>query len=154
MRPGRPYPASGGTYILLVELASPVVIGVGKLGAIPFDMGVYAYVGSAFGPGGLAARLHRYIGGPRKIHWHVDYLLEWAEVIGTLHKADPERRECHWARWLGSRAKAHVPGFGSSDCCCESHLFLVGDATRSEHLLAAAGCELKATARSEVSDGL
>jgi Uri superfamily endonuclease len=149
-----PYPASGGTYILLVELASPVVIVVGKIGSIPFEMGVYAYVGSAFGPGGLAARLHRYIVGPRKIHWHIDHLLERAEVIGTLHKADPERRECHWARWIGSRAKTRVRGFGSSDCRCESHLFLVGAAKSSEDLVAAAGCDLKATYTSEVNDGL
>lgn len=145
-----PIPASGGTYILLVELASPAAIGVGRLGSIPFDAGVYAYVGSAFGPGGLAARLHRYIGGPRKTHWHIDHLLEPAEVIGALHRADIERRECNWARWVGERAKARVPGFGSSDCRCESHLFFVGDAKRAEDLVAAAGCELKAVFRSEV----
>jgi Uri superfamily endonuclease len=149
-----PHPASGGTYILLVELASPVAIAVGRLGSISFEAGVYAYVGSAFGPGGLAARLHRHIVGPRKIHWHIDYLLERATVIGTLHRAEVERGECKWARWVGTRAKAHVPGFGSSDCRCESHLFFLGDAERSEELAAIAGCELKATVRSAVNDGL
>lgn len=149
-----PYPASGGTYVLLVELASPVAISVGRLGSIHFDAGIYAYVGSAFGPGGLAARLRRYIVGPRKTHWHIDHLLERAAVTGALHRADLERRECHWARWVGNRAKAHVPGFGSSDCRCESHLFFVGNAKRSEDLVAAAGCELKAIARTEVNDGL
>jgi Uri superfamily endonuclease len=148
------FPASGGTYILLVELASPIAIAVGRLGPIPFDAGVYAYVGSAFGPGGLAARLHRYIVGPRKIHWHIDHLLGRAEVIGALHRADLERRECNWARWVGNRAKAHAPGFGSSDCRCESHLFFIGDTEKSEDLVAAAGCELKAIVRSEVNDGL
>ena len=149
-----PYPASGGTYILLVELASPVSIAVGKLGAIRFEKGVYAYVGSALGPGGLTARLGRYGRGPRRKHWHIDYLLEHGKILGTVTRRGSDRRECCWAEWIGPQTLDSVPGFGSSDCRCGSHLFFVGNHSKSEELMAAAGCELTATARSEVSDGL
>jgi Uri superfamily endonuclease len=137
--------AAGGTYILLIELASPSVIEIGKLGDLTFDAGCYAYVGSAHGPGGLAARLGRYLTGRDRRHWHIDHLLGRAKVFGALFRADRDRRECTWARWLGKRAQGWIPRFGSSDCRCPSHLFFVGNNERMEEMIRAAGCELKAT---------
>ncbi|MBT8467436.1 MAG: DUF123 domain-containing protein, partial [Deltaproteobacteria bacterium] len=40
-----------------LELSGPTEVEVGRLGTICFDAPFYVYVGSAFGPGGLAARL-------------------------------------------------------------------------------------------------
>ena len=137
-------PAAGGTYILLLELSKPATIEVGRLGRLSFDKGIYAYVGSAFGPGGLAARLQRYTAGPRRTHWHIDYLLEHSEVRTTLVSTSQERLECVWAQWLRDRGLVLIPGFGSSDCRCQSHLFFVGDNARVEEIIQAAGCELKA----------
>jgi len=138
-------PASGGTYILLLELSSLITIEIGRIGERTFEAGCYAYVGSALGPGGLAARLHRYTSGPRNNHWHIDYLLEHARVIGALFRADDDRRECNWARWVGEWTPRRIPRFGSSDCRCESHLFFVGNRKKTEEMAQAAGCELKAT---------
>jgi Uri superfamily endonuclease len=120
------------------------MIKVGKIGDLTFKQGTYAYVGSAHGPGGLAARLGRYEVGPRSLHWHIDYLLQQADFVGALYRADDLRRECSWARWVAKTARDCVPGFGSSDCRCESHLFFVGNAATREELARAAGCELKA----------
>jgi Uri superfamily endonuclease len=138
-------PSASGTYILLVRLSASHAIEIGRLGTIEFDAGVYSYVGSAFGPGGLAARLRRAALGPRRLHWHIDYVLGEAAVVGALVKDDNTRRECCWAQWVGKRAQSAVPGFGSSDCRCTSHFFFVGDKKRVEEMVRAAGYDLKAT---------
>jgi Uri superfamily endonuclease len=144
---------SPGTYILRCELSSSGEIDIGRLGQRRFEPGIYAYVGSAFGPGGLDARLGRYARGPRNRHWHIDYLLEHAEMWGALASTDPTRLECAWADWLSRRLPVAVRGFGSSDCRCRSHLFFGADTRAGEEMIRAAGCELKAL-KLEVAHGL
>jgi Uri superfamily endonuclease len=133
----------GGTYVLLVDLPSTATIEIGRLGSFSFDAGAYAYVGSAFGPGGLAARLQRYRAGPLRKHWHIDYLLEHAEVRKALVSTSQERLECIWAQWMRKRGLSRIAGFGSSDCGCSSHLFFIGNNAEVEQIIRAAGCELK-----------
>jgi Uri superfamily endonuclease len=117
-------PSSPGTYVLAAFLRSEKRIMVGRLGAIRFQPGAYAYVGSAFGPGGLAARLSRHLGTPRQRHWHIDYLLAHAGVE-IIWMRDGPRMEHRWADILGSAGVGGVAvcGFGASDCACRSHLF-------------------------------
>ena len=43
-----------GTYLLAVAVDDPATVEVGALGERAFDAGTYAYVGSAFGPGGFS----------------------------------------------------------------------------------------------------
>jgi Uri superfamily endonuclease len=138
-------PVATGTYILLAELGSPGTIEIGKIGSFLFAAGTYAYIGSAFGPGGLAARLSRYASGAGRRHWHIDFLLDQGEVVGALVGTDERRRECAWANWTEERTLGNVPGFGSSDCRCKSHLFFVGNDEKAEEMVRAAGCELKVT---------
>lgn len=61
-----------GTYLLAVRLDSPRTVGVGALGDIRFDAGVYIYVGSAMG--GLDQRVGRHLSGRKTLRWHIDYL--------------------------------------------------------------------------------
>jgi Uri superfamily endonuclease len=145
---------ASGTYILLLELPARMAIDVGKLGRLGLEGGFYAYVGSAHGPGGLSARLGRYFAGPNRQHWHIDFLLEQAEVAGALFRVENRRLECNWAGWLAARADSFIRGFGSSDCRCPSHLFFVGDTREAEEMIHDAGCELKATHFSDGDDGL
>ncbi len=135
---------SGGTYILLVSLPARETISVGRFSDILFDPGRYAYVGSAFGPGGLAARLRRYAVGPRRNRWHIDFLLDHAEVLGALISTDAARLECRWANWCQDRGSNIVDGFGASDCRCRSHLFFLDSGHKAEQMIGAAGCELHA----------
>ena len=67
-----------GAYILLTHLAQGEEIEVGRLGTFLFCRGEYAYVGSAMG--GLDARVARHLRAEKKLHWHIDYLLERASV--------------------------------------------------------------------------
>lgn len=113
----------GGTYVLVFALPEAVTLEVGALGEQEFPEGGYCYVGSALGSGGFSRidRHRRVATGDHDVrHWHVDYFggnheTELVDVVRI-----PERDcECALARDLGTGL---VPGFGSSDCACESHL--------------------------------
>ncbi len=67
-----------GTYVLVIDVSRSTTIDVGALGDREFTAGAYAYVGSAFGPGGFSRvdRHRELAAGDRETrHWHVDYLL-------------------------------------------------------------------------------
>ena len=109
-----------GSYVLLICLDEEKVINVGSLGDTRFSAGFYAYVGSAMNR--LKARLERHLRSEKRRHWHIDYLLEKAVVIDMAVRDTDERVECLIARALGNDFQS-IPGFGSSDCRCRSHLF-------------------------------
>ncbi len=113
-----------GTYVLCLELHSYQRIVVGKLGPFHLAAGCYAYVGRAFGPGGLAARLAHHLGRPAAPHWHIDYLRARAGVREIWHARTRPADEHQWAQALAAIRGAEMPihGFGSSDCGCPSHL--------------------------------
>ena len=116
---------SGGTYVLWLHLASNRRIGVGSLGEIDFSAGYYGYVGSAQGPGGLAARAGRHLRGGLKLRWHIDYLRRAARPVALWCCVSPRRREHDWAVFLAAVPGGWMPasGFGASDCHCPAHLF-------------------------------
>lgn len=100
-------------------------IETGSLGNIVFECGWHIYVGSALGNAGYKrVERHRRLADSKdkKPKWHVDYLLInyffSLEYIVFLETTD--RLECSLARALGG---VSIPGFGSSDCRCDSHLF-------------------------------
>ncbi|OYT61200.1 MAG: hypothetical protein B6U69_04025 [Thermofilum sp. ex4484_15] len=68
-------PKFKGVYVLLMEVKSETVKRVGSLGSIRLVKGIYVYIGSARGPGGIRGRVSRYLKGPRKLRWHIDYII-------------------------------------------------------------------------------
>lgn len=128
-----------GTYLLVLALDAAKQIEVGALGVWRFDPGIYAYAGSAMGPGGLKARLarHRRKDPGKSLHWHIDYLRQHARVLETWQTPGLDRLECSWAQTLATMPGARIaaPGFGASDCSCETHLFHFAayDAFRAAH---------------------
>ena len=116
-----PLPAAPGAYALVIELENSEAIEVGRLGAINFTAGWYAYVGSALG--GLRARVGRHARRRKKLHWHVDYLLAAASVSEVIWTLSDERLECRIASVLRRQDFQSMPNFGASDCRCPSHLF-------------------------------
>jgi Uri superfamily endonuclease len=120
-------PRRKGSYLLLLELSTPQTITVGRLGALDFVPGLYAYVGSARGPGGLAARLRHHLKRSQSCHWHIDYLRLAASVAAIWVAWEPiadNFSECQLAGLLERQCPFYPPfkGFGSSDCTCASHL--------------------------------
>lgn len=97
---------------------------VGRLGTLDVCPGYYVYVGSAFGPGGLRARVGRHASTAKRKRWHIDYLLDLVRPIETWCTVGTEKHEHVWAQATSRISGAVVPmrGFGSSGCRCESHL--------------------------------
>ena len=113
-----------GSYILLINLPDEQIISVGSRQNVHFQRGYYAYVGSAMG--GFKARLNRHLKDNKKPHWHIDYLLQEAQITNIIVCETEYRVECAIAQAL-QRQLDSVPGFGSSDCRCRSHLFFARD---------------------------
>ena len=109
-----------GVYVLLMELKTDKQIQIGKLGKLFFKKGFYAYVGSALN--NLEKRIQRHLSLEKKMHWHVDYLLKYANITDVFYKETNEKIECNVARKLAESLKG-INGFGCSDCNCKSHLF-------------------------------
>ena len=114
-----------GTYILILHLIRTKVISVGKLGKCSFPGGYYTYVGSALGPGGLAARLKRHMHSTAIPHWHIDYLRPRARLVEIWISEFEEHLEHQWVTMLYqlNATARRFKGFGCSDCKCPSHLF-------------------------------
>jgi Uri superfamily endonuclease len=124
-----------GTYVLLITVSREQQIKVGCLGLRQFYHGSYAYIGSAMN--GFGARLSHHLGEKKRPHWHIDYLLQRASLRDILLIESEERAECAVARALVGRLN-HVPGFGSSDCRCRSHLFFAADGEQLETVVRSA----------------
>ncbi len=117
-------PRAAGTYVLFLALEEEKRIRVGQKGEFVFPAGILAYVGSARGPGGLAARLARHRRNPKPQVWHIDFLRPFAQPVAAWWAPGTDRRECLWAEVLARLpgASRPAPGFGASDCRCPAHL--------------------------------
>lgn len=109
-----------GIYLLIMTLPKDTSVRVGKREVIHFKKGCHAYVGSALN--GLDQRIQRHLKTNKKIHWHIDYLLPFTEIVEILYKDNNQKEECSIAQFL-ERNFTSIPGFGCSDCSCRSHLF-------------------------------
>jgi len=74
-------PEEKGTYILIARVLQMKRLSIGRLGKFDLVPGFYAYVGSAFGFGGLRARIGHHLESTAEPHWHIDYLLVGGEFI-------------------------------------------------------------------------
>ena len=113
-----------GSYVLLMHLPEEQTIAVGSLSPSIFARGHYAYVGSALG--GFKSRLDRHLCTKKKLHWHLDYLLQYASLDAIVICETEQRTECAIAQTLARQFQS-VPRFGASDCRCRSHLFFATD---------------------------
>lgn len=124
-RGGRGLPAECGCYALVLRLAAPRTLDVGALGRVYFPAGTYIYCGSAWGAGGLRARVGHHLSRGAAARWHVDVLRRIARPIAVgLWPGAPRAHECLLASALASQPGAcRFPAhFGSSDCRCPGHL--------------------------------
>lgn len=114
-----------GTYALILKSPSRAKAQVGRWGQLEIVPGYYVYVGSAFGPGGVRARVLRHRRRLKPEHWHIDYLREFLLPVGAWCSYETERLEHRWAKvFTGITSMAAVQRFGCSDCRCDSHLFI------------------------------
>lgn len=107
------------TYQLVIEVAAPVRVCVGRFGTFDFPAGHYIYTGSA--RRNIEARINRHLSVTKKVHWHIDYLLA-APGVCVREVLRHGTAECV----VNQQTIGAIPvaGFGASDCRsdCGSHL--------------------------------
>lgn len=115
-----------GAYVVVMQSVRAVPVAVGRWGVLELQRGCYCYVGSALGPGGVAARVSRHCRRDKALRWHIDHLREHVTPLEAWCCYAPGTLEHAWATALGARPDfTGVPGFGCSDCTCATHLFFV-----------------------------
>ncbi len=126
-----------GAYVILFSLSDGLEVRVRSGKVFYFSPGFYAYCGSAKGSGGIERRVARHLKKEKKRHWHFDFLTTSGSF--KLHSV--------WAFEGGSECVLFnlllgvgdpVPGFGSTDCSCISHLLKV-DIVGAQSILNSAG---------------
>ena len=102
---------------------------VGKLGSFIFPIGSYVYTGSA--KTNLDKRIERHLSKKKKLHWHIDYLLN-NDAVQIIYIKKSEMIECYLN--IKTNGTIIVKGFGTSDCNlrCGSHLKYLGDYALAE----------------------
>lgn len=114
-----------GIYALVISVNRDIAVNVGALHEVPFEKGLYIYVGSA--QNSIEKRTARHLKKIKPKFWHIDYLLAADEVnvLKVFKKKAARPDECKVADEL-SKMGTVMEGFGSSDCACRGHLFKVG----------------------------
>lgn len=110
-----------GVYILVIFLSQPELIRIGSGALVNFSAGYYIYVGSA--KRGLFQRIRRHKRRNKKMHWHIDYLLDRAGKVKDFPIITDRHIECEVAERILRISDGIIPEFGSSDCKCPGHLF-------------------------------
>ncbi|PLX68594.1 MAG: DUF123 domain-containing protein [Denitrovibrio sp.] len=119
-------PPEKGVYVLFLRCTRERIIRVGSIGELRTKAGIYAYVGSAYGGGGIKSRLGRHLKTAKKCRWHIDYIrrfMSFHSAWYTLESADIEHKIAE--EFIRMDTEIPMKGFGSSDCKCHSHLFFM-----------------------------
>lgn len=108
-----------GTYVVFFHLSkSAKGLKIGALGTFDFPAGYYAYLGSAFGAGGVRKRTHRHL-TRRSMNnkWNIDHLKPLCTPVAVWWTHDRHKVEFDWANVLESLPGASFPApkFGSAD---------------------------------------
>jgi Uri superfamily endonuclease len=142
-----------GTYALVMRCLAETKVAVGRWGEIRLESGYYTYVGSAFGPGGVRARVSRHLRQDKRRHWHLDYVRGHLAPISVWYTHDEARREHGWAQSLQSHAAfTGIEGFGCSDCGCIAHFFASEVAPDQESFPVGPSAALENLAVADASD--
>jgi len=114
-----------GTYALVIEIERDINVQICRLGKFRFPAGSCLYIGS--GQNNLGKRIQRHLRKEKKLFWHIDYLLNSPQAKIKKVWVREGRWECGLAEKmaLDKRFRIPIPGFGSSDCRCKAHLFLI-----------------------------
>ena len=114
-----------GSYALTLNIYPKKEGIVGRLGNVIFPPGRYLYFGSAFGSGGVKARICHHYKTKTRIHWHIDFLTTGENDFSFWYVAG-KKLECEWSQYYFHKYENSIPvyGFGSTDCRsgCLAHL--------------------------------
>lgn len=112
-----------GCYCLIIHMTKSDKLKIGNMyeESKKFKKGWYVYIGSAMNS--LIPRIKRHLNDDKKMHWHIDYLLQSNNAIikDVLFCIVDEKIECELAKEIAPYGE-EIANFGCSDCNCNSHL--------------------------------
>jgi Uri superfamily endonuclease len=112
-------PAEPGAYLLLIELTKATDVRLANRRSASLLPGCYLYAGSAYGSGGLKARVARHMRRAKLQWWHIDQLTKNGVPGAWIF---PGCNECDLVA-MNSALPVPIVGFGSTGCKrCRSHL--------------------------------
>lgn len=116
-------PDNAGIYLLEMLVVEEAGLTVGKLGEFALRPGYYYYIGSA--QRNLEQRIQRHLRTEKRIRWHIDYFLQKAQILRVYTWPAGKELECKLGEYLRRfpAGMVPIPGFGASDCKCETHLY-------------------------------
>ena len=112
------------SYQLFIKVRKDINLKVGKLGRFTFPIGSYVYTGSA--KTNIDKRIERHLSKKKKLHWHIDYLLN-NDNVEVFNTKKSKMIECSLNK--KTNGTIIIKGFGSTDCNldCKSHLKYLGN---------------------------
>ncbi|MEM1939306.1 MAG: GIY-YIG nuclease family protein [Acidilobaceae archaeon] len=116
-----------GIYMLIFELSCTTSIAIGSLGVRHLDTGLYIYIGSGRGPGGIRSRVLRHLMKSKRLWWHIDYVsthkcFKAKSLVYAETTLDLESELA--SRLIGYEyMRPYIEGFGSTDKESITHLF-------------------------------
>lgn len=119
-----------GAYFLVIFLEKDQKIKT-KAKEFILKRGYYVYVGSAMNS--LEGRVLRHFREKKRFHWHIDYLLDKAQLVEAYLIISNLKLE----EKLSKALSKHVPGiegFGASDVSTRANLYYFGDSLPHERL--------------------
>ncbi|MDV3103363.1 GIY-YIG nuclease family protein [Thermococcus waiotapuensis] len=108
-----------GSYLLVIRLDGDRKIKT-KAREFPLKKGYYVYVGSAMNS--LEKRVRRHFSKEKRPHWHIDYLLEEAELLRAYLIPSGERLEEKLSLEVAKHGEP-VEGFGAGDVKVSANLY-------------------------------
>jgi Uri superfamily endonuclease len=121
----RSLPRIKGTYAVLFwcEVGGAVKLGCAGMHTRP--PGWHVYIGSAFGGGGVGARVSRHLRKDAKVKWQIDMMKPFLTPHEIWYTLDSKKRECIWAHAMLEMPRvSYLPRVGATDCDCRAHLFV------------------------------
>lgn len=120
-----------GTYVTFFRLPKAAArLRVGALGTFDFPAGCYAYLGSAFGGGGVRARTNRHLTTDTPKRWNIDWLKPRCTPAAVWWTHERRHVEFDWADLLVDLPGASCPAarFGGNDnASADAHLVRFDD---------------------------
>lgn len=108
-----------GSYLLVIYLDKDTKIKT-KAREFCLKKGYYIYVGSAMNS--LEKRVARHFKKEKRLHWHIDFLLQKAQLLSAYLIPSRERIEEILSQIVGEIFQG-VEGFGASDLSVKTNLY-------------------------------
>ncbi len=99
--------AKSGTYLLVMHAARHQQLEIGRLGVMQVVLGYYLYVDSAFGSGGVKARVLHHMRVSERSRWHIDYLRQVCPLVMVWCRYDEVHGEHEWVAQLETMQRSH-----------------------------------------------